>query len=140
MMLLRWWTFLLGSQTVTLTVLLFWIFFFLLKLIFFSTMAFPPSGNSDHVFVSVSINFPLNSQRGALFHCIAYGYSHADWDGVHDHLRDVPWEDICKLVASADATEFCEWAQVGIDYLFIIVSIRSSLAHLHGFQLLVLLP
>ena len=105
-----------------------------------STMAFPPLGNSDHVFVSVSIDFPLNSQRGALFHCIAYGYSHADWDGVHDHLRDVPWEDICKLVASADVTEFCEWAQVGIDYLFIIVSIRSSLAHLHGFQLLVLLP
>ena len=43
-----------------------------------STMAFPPLGNSDHVFVSVSIDFPLNSQRGALFHCIAYGYSHAD--------------------------------------------------------------
>ena len=94
--LLRLCTFLLRSQTVTLTVLLFWIFFFLLKLIFFSTMAFRPLKNSDHVFVSVSIDFPLNSQRGALFHCIAYGYSHADWDGVHDHLTDVPWEDICK--------------------------------------------
>ena len=27
-----------------------------------STMAFPPLGNSDHVVVSVSINFPSNSQ------------------------------------------------------------------------------
>ena len=37
------------------------------------------------------------------------------WDGLHDHLRDVPWEDIFKLSASAAASEFCEWVQVGID-------------------------
>ena len=36
-----------------------------------STMAFPPLGNSDHVVVSVSIDFPTNSQRNALFHRIA---------------------------------------------------------------------
>ena len=34
---------------------------------------------------------------------------------VLDHLRDVPWEDIFKLSASAAASEFCEWVQVGID-------------------------
>ena len=28
-----------------------------------STMAFPPLGNSDHIVVSVSIDFPSNSQR-----------------------------------------------------------------------------
>ena len=28
---------------------------------------------------------------------------------------DVPWEDIFKLGASAAASEFCEWVQVGID-------------------------
>ena len=66
-------------------------------------MTFPPLGNSDHVFVSVSIYFPNNSQQDAPFHCIAYEYSHADWDGLRDHLRDVPWEDICKLGASAAA-------------------------------------
>ena len=33
----------------------------------------------------------------------------------HDHLRDVPWGNIFKPSASAAATEFCEWAQVGID-------------------------
>ena len=30
-------------------------------------------------------------------------------------MRDVPWEDIFKLGASAVASEFCEWIQVGID-------------------------
>ena len=80
-----------------------------------STMAFPPLGNSDHVVVSVSIDFPTNSQQDAPFHRIAYDYSRADWDGLRDHLRDVPWEDIFKLSASAAASEFCEWVQIGID-------------------------
>ena len=80
-----------------------------------STMAFPPLANSDHVVVSVSIDFPSNSQRDAPFHHIAYDYSRADWDGLRDHLRDVPWEDIFKLGASAAASEFCESVQVGID-------------------------
>ena len=35
-----------------------------------STMAFYPLGNSDHVVVSVSIDFPSNSQQDALFHLI----------------------------------------------------------------------
>ena len=78
-------------------------------------MAFPPSGNSGHLVVSVSIDFPTNSQRDALFHRIAYDYSRADWDGLRDHLRDVPWEDIFKLGASAAANEFCEWVQVRTD-------------------------
>ena len=78
-------------------------------------MAFPPLENSDHIVVSVSIDFPSNSQRDAPFHRIAYDYSRADWDGLCDHLRDIPWEDIFKLGASAAASEFCEWVQVEID-------------------------
>ena len=53
----------------------------------YSTMAFLPLGNSDYVVVSVSIDFPSNSLWDAPFHCIAYDYSYADWDGLHDHLR-----------------------------------------------------
>ena len=102
--LLRQLTFLLRSQTVILTVQLFWIYLFLLALVFVFKMAFPPLGNSDHVVVSVSTDFPSNSQRGAMLHRIACGYSCADWDVLCDHLRDVPWEDI-----------FCESVQVGID-------------------------
>ena len=80
-----------------------------------STMAFPPLGNSDHVVVSVSIDFPTNSQQDVPFHRIAYDCSRADWDGLRDYLRDVPWEDIFKLGAPAAASEFCESVQVGID-------------------------
>ena len=46
---------------------------------------------------------------------MAYDYSRVQWDGLCDHLRDVPWEDIFKLSASAAANEFCGWVQVGID-------------------------
>ena len=56
-----------------------------------STMAFPALGNSDHVVVSVSIDFPIISKQDTSFHCMAYDYSHGDWDGLRDHLRDVPW-------------------------------------------------
>ena len=80
-----------------------------------STVAFPPLGNSDHVVVSVSIDFPINSKQDSPFHRVAYDYSCADWDGLRDHLRDVPWENIFKLGASTAASEFCEWVQVGID-------------------------
>ena len=55
-----------------------------------STLAFPPLGNSDHLVVLVSIDFPSNSQWDDPFHRITYDYSRADWDGLCDHLRDVP--------------------------------------------------
>ena len=69
--------------------------------------------------------FPLTfrqTQNGFPFHLVAYDYSRADWDGLHDHLRDVLWDAIFTFSASAAASEFCEWV------------------HLYGFQLLVLLP
>ena len=78
-----------------------------------STLAFPPLANSDHVVVSVSIEFPSYSEWDAPFHCIAYDYCCADWDGLCDHLRDPRWENIFKL--SASASEFCEWVQIGTD-------------------------
>ena len=74
-------------------------------------MAFPPLGNSDLV-VSVSIDFPSYLQQDVPFDRIACDYSCADWDGLGDHLRDVPWKDI---FASTAASEFCEGVQVAID-------------------------
>ena len=78
-------------------------------------MAFSPLVNSDHVVVSVSIDFPVNSNQDVPLYRIAYDCSLSDWDDLRDHLRGVPWEDIFKLSASAAASEFCEKAQVGID-------------------------
>ena len=80
-----------------------------------------------HVVVSVSTDFLLNSKRGAHFY----------WDGLHDHMKDVPREDIFKLGASA-AAEFCEWLE--LMYISPIKNIRPSLSYLYGFQPLVLLP
>ena len=54
------------------------------------TTAFPPLENSDHVVVSVSIDLPINSKQDTPFDRIAYDYSCADWDDLHDHLRGVP--------------------------------------------------
>ena len=96
-------------------------------------MAFPPLGNSDHNVVSVSIDFPTNSQQDAPFHRIAHDYSCADWDGLCDHLRDVPLEDIFKLGASAAASEFCEWVQVEIDvYIYIYIPHRKYQVKSHS--------
>ena len=103
-------------------------------------MAFPQLGNSDHVIVSVSIDFPINSKQNSLFHRVAYDYSHANWDGLCDHLRDVPWEDIFKFSASAAASEFCEWVQVGNDVYIPHRKYQVKLTHLHGFQQLMLVP
>ena len=91
MTLLRWLPFLLGSLTVTLTVLLFWIYLFLLMLVF--------------VLQWVSSHWETLSY-------IAYGYSCVNWNSLFDHLRDAP---TFKINTSATVTEFCEWVQVGIN-------------------------
>ena len=78
------------------------------------TMAFPLLGNSEHIIALVSIDFPSNLQRDALFR-IAYDYSRAYWDSRLGHSRDILWEDIFKLSASAVGGKFCKYVQVGID-------------------------
>ena len=69
--------------------------------------------NSEHGVALLSMDFPSYLQRDASFHCTAYYYSRAAWDGLCDHLRDLLWDDVFKLSASAGAREFCEWVQVG---------------------------
>ena len=80
-------------------------------------MPFPPFGNSDHVVVSVSIDFPSYSQWGASFHCIGYDYSGANWDGLCDHWRDVPREDIFKLSASVVLLDFAGGFRLELMYI-----------------------
>ena len=69
----------------------------------------------NHVFLSNSIEYPLNTQRDSPFHRIPDDYSRADWEGLREHLRDASWEHIFKFSASAAASEFSEWVQVEID-------------------------
>ena len=78
-------TFLLCSLTVTLTILLYWMYLFLLTRVFVLVFFFPLLENCDHVTVSVSINFASNSKRDVPYHCVAYDCSCIDWDGLCDH-------------------------------------------------------
>ena len=101
-------------------------------------MTFSPLGNSD-VVVSVSVDFPINSKQDALFHCIAYDYSHADRDGLCDHLRKFHGRIYLNSVLLLLLVNFMSGFRLELMDKSLIVSIRSSLTHLHGFQLLVLL-
>ena len=101
-----------------------------------STMTLPPLGNSDLIVASVSIDFPSNSQQDAPFHCIVYDYSCADWDSLCDHLRDAPWEDIFRLRLLLLLVYFVSGFRLELMHVPHL-SIRSSLTHQHGFQLLV---
>ena len=58
------------------------------------TVALASLGNSDHFIVSVSTDFSSNSTKNALVHSTAFAYSCADWDGLWNHLRNVPVVDI----------------------------------------------
>ena len=103
------------------------------------TVAFPPLGNSDHVYVPIFVDILLNS-KGRPICSTAYDYSCFDLDVLCDQLTDVPKEEIFKLGASvAAATEFVK-NRSRLEVMFIsLMIIRSSFIHLHGFQLLALL-
>ena len=45
-----------------------------------------------------------------------YDYSSANWDGLGEHMRDVPWEDIFEPGVFAAATiGICQGIHAGID-------------------------
>ena len=83
-----------------------------------STKAFPPSRKPDRVVVPVSIDFP----------CLC------------GHLGDLRWEDIFNLVLLLLLLSFVSGFRLELMYISLIENIRSSLIHLHCFQVLVLPP
>ena len=137
MTLLRWLTFQLRSHTVIPTVLLFWMFLFLLILVFVLQWL---SLCWKILIMLLSIAFPSNSQQDAPFHCIAYDYSCADWGSFQDHLRYFPCKDIFKSVLLLLQVNFMGGFRLESMYISLIKSIRSSLIRLPGFHLLVLMP
>ena len=62
-------------------------------------------GNSDHMVVSVDVKFVVTSTNEPPYHRTVYLYSKAEWDGLTDHLRGVPWLDIFKHDATYAAKE-----------------------------------
>ena len=53
------------------------------------------------------------SKRDSQFYRIAYDSFFGDWNGLHDHLRNVPC--FFKLSSSGGSSEFFKWVQVGMD-------------------------
>ena len=91
-----------------------------------SARAFSPLGNSDQVVVSVSIYFPIKSRQDALFHRVAYDYSHTDLDG----LGRTSLNSVLLLLL----VNFSRGFRLELMSIFLIVS------DLSGFQQLVVLP
>ena len=67
-----------------------------------SEVVFPPLGDSDVVAFFIDFRSNLKGDD-APFYRKSYDHFCADRDGLCDHLRDVPWEDIFKLSSSAAA-------------------------------------
>ena len=67
-----------------------------------SIVPFPPLRNSDHVVVSISIDFSFLIERDVPFH----DYSRAECDGLRIQLREVPsflqiiyFKELCNLIS-----------------------------------------
>ena len=104
-----------------------------------SIMTFAPLGNSHHVVVLISIDFPTNSKQDSLFHCIDYDHACADWHFL------IIWNIFHGMVSLNSELllllgNFVSVFRLELLYISLIVSIRWNLTHSHGFQLLVLLP
>ena len=65
--------------------------------------------------VSVDVKFVVKSTNEHPCHRPVYSYSRAGWDGLRDHLRDVPWLDIFKHDATYAIKVITEWVEIGID-------------------------
>ena len=136
----RWLTFLPGSQAVTLTVLFFWINFFLLTLVYVLQRL------SLHweILITLLSQFPLTFQKaqdrmpgfiaclmtilvltGMVFVII--------WEMFHGRIS-------LNSVLLLLLVNFVSWFRLELMYISLIISMRSNLSHLHGFQQLLLLP
>ena len=137
MTLLRWLTFLLGSLTVTLTVLLFWIYLFLLVLVFVLQWF------SFHWEILILISFRWLSIK------LKMGYTVSLHSLTIRKLVEMAFVFIWQMFHGRISlnlmlllllVNFVSGFRLELMYISLIESIRSSLTHLHGFQLLVLLP
>ena len=136
----KWQDWIFGSLTVTLTVLLFWIYLFLLTLVFVLqwlslhweilimllsqfTLTFQQTQNWMHNFISEHIT--ILKLIETVIKII--------WEMFHGKIS-------LNLVLLVLILNFVYGFRLELMYVFLIISIRSNLTHPNGFQLLVLLP
>ena len=140
MTLLRWWTFLLGSQAVIFTLLLFWIYLFLLTLVFVLQWI---SFHRENLIILLS-QFPLTfhhiHNRMPCF--IAFLMTILMlirmvfviiWEMFHVRIS------LNSVLLLLLLVNFVIGFRLELMYISLIESIRSSVTYLHCFQLLALL-
>ena len=131
---LRWLTFLLGSQAEIVKILLFWIYIFLLMLVF----------SLKWISIMLLFYFPLT------FHHIHNGMLPLIMLLMTIFVLTrtvfmIVWEMFYAKISLNSVlllllVNFVSGFNLEFMYISLIESIRSSFGHLHGFQLLLLLP
>ena len=127
MSLLGWFTFLHKSLFVILTVLLFWIYLFLLILVFVLQWSFL----HWEILIMLLSHFPLTfiqTQRLFLISVLTGPVFMIIWDIFEIYLR------------ISLNLRFLYGSRLELMQQSLNINVRSSFIHLHGFQLLVLLP
>ena len=99
-----------------------------------STMAFFPLGNSGHVVVSVSIDFPSISQWDASFHGIALTILVLIGMVFVIILEMFHGRISLNSVLLPLLVKFVSRFRLEFMYISLIENTRSTLTHLHGFQ------
>ena len=91
--------------------------------------------------LSILLLFPrLDSQWDDPFYRIAFDYSHADWEVFVIISEMFHGKISLNSVVLLLLVNFVSGLRLGFMYISLIKYMRSILTHLHGFQLLVLLP
>ena len=139
MTLLRCLTFLLGSQTVILIALLFWIYFFLVMLVFVLQWL------SLHWEILVMLSqfpLPFHHIHNGMPRFIALFITILVLIGMLFMIISKMFHERISLnsVLLLLLVNFVSGFRFELMYISLIKNIRSSLTHLHGLQLLVLLP
>ena len=139
MTLFKWVTFLLRSQIVILTVLLFCIYFFLLTLVFVLQWL----SLHQQILIMLMPQFPLtfHHNHNGIPHCIAMLMATFVLIGM---VFMIIWEMFHWMISLNSVlllllVNFVSGFRLESMYICLLESIRSSLSHLNGFQLLVLL-
>ena len=139
MTLFKWVTFLLRSQIVILTVLLFCIYFFLLTLVFVLQWL----SLHQQILIMLMPQFPLtfHHNHNGIPHCIAMLMATFVLIGM---VFMIIWEMFHWMISLNSVllllvVNFVSGFGLELMYICLLESIRSSLSHLNGFQLLVLL-
>ena len=139
-MLLRWLTFLLGSQNVILTDMLFWIYFFLLTLVFVLQRLSFNWENLIMLLAQFQLTFHHIHNRMPCF--IAELMTILVLIGMIFVIISEMFQGEISLnsVLLLLLVNFLSGFRLELMYISLIQNIRSNLTHLHAFQPLVLLP